>query len=92
MKNSLFVCKLLVIIFWLVVLINIAIPFPSPFYLLLVVSGVLSLIAHIVEAVIFSVKNKFQDNMASHIALILVFGGFYLWGLKYSDPSNMERI
>ncbi len=88
MKKILLVCKFLVVLFWIVVVMNVFMPLPSPFYFMFIIFGVLSAVAHIVEALVFKLKNKTQDNMLLHIVKILVFGGFYLWGMKYETHED----
>ncbi len=83
MKKLLLVCRFLVVLFWIVVIVNVFMPFPSPFYLMFIIFGALSAVAHMVEALVFTLKNRAKDNMFNHVVQIMIFGGFYLWGMKY---------
>lgn len=82
MKKLFIAGKVGVAIFWISVIYNLFNPLPSPYYQILLGIGVISLIAHIVEATMFWLKTHKSKDITNDIPQILLFGAFHLWSLK----------
>lgn len=70
--------KVLTLVFWLVVLINLANPLISPFRLLVNLAGSLLLLTHLLEVLLFNGSVRERAHPWRDRAQILLFGMFHV--------------
>ncbi|NWA01564.1 DUF1145 domain-containing protein [Pseudomonas gingeri] len=70
--------KVLTLLFWLVVLINLVNPLVSPFRLLVNLAGSLLLLTHLLEILLFNGSLQGRSHPWRDRAQILLFGMFHL--------------
>jgi len=67
--------KLVMIALWIAIVINVVVPFPSPWQTILLWTGGFFLIAHTIECVVFSGRvTKAGGNKPAHYIQLLLFG------------------
>lgn len=97
MKTFLWAGKLLTLLFWGVVLLNLIQPFATPFALLLNAAGALVLVAHALELWLFDKRVAVCANPYLERVWVMVFGIFHLAGLPaqsippLSEPQQREQ-
>lgn len=71
--------RVVIAIIWLLVAVNVFMPFPDMWNTVLLWTGVALVVSHAIECVIFAklVKQYGQDNPAKHFLLIFIFGYFH---------------
>jgi putative membrane protein len=79
--------KLLTIMFWLVVLINLAVVLPSPFALLIKLAGSLLALTHVVELLLFNGSLRGRPRPWRDRLQILLFGMFHLQSFPKNAPE-----
>ncbi|QXI27446.1 DUF1145 domain-containing protein [Pseudomonas vanderleydeniana] len=80
--------KVLTLLFWLVVLVNLASPLISPFRLLVNLAGSLLLLTHLLEVLLFNGSLRDRAQPWRDRAQILIFGMFHVQVLPL--PSREE--
>ncbi|MDY7531402.1 DUF1145 domain-containing protein [Pseudomonas sp. Bout1] len=80
--------KLLTLLFWVLVVVNLFTPLINPFHLLVSLAGSLLLLTHILELLLFngSVKNRahpWRDRLQ-----ILLVGMFHVQSFSAPAPTN----
>jgi putative membrane protein len=80
--------KAIVLAFWLVLLVNLAQPFAAPFALLLNLCGVLFLVAHLIEVLVFRARLQGRPKPWSDRLQIMLFGVFHLLALRPAKPAR----
>ncbi|NQD93563.1 DUF1145 domain-containing protein [Pseudomonas sp. CrR25] len=86
MKTLMGLGKVLAALFWGVVLANLLSPFAQPFALLLHVAGVLILLVHGLELVLFKAHVDGSPRPGLERVHILLFGIFHLLGRPQAQP------
>lgn len=72
--------KLLALLFWALVLVNLFASFAKPFGLLLHVAGALVLLMHGLELRLFKARLENRPRLWLEFLQVLVFGIFHLYG------------
>ncbi|KPA99513.1 MULTISPECIES: DUF1145 domain-containing protein [Pseudomonas] len=80
--------KVLTLLFWLVVLVNLVNPLISPFRLLVNLAGSLLLLTHLLEVALFDGSLRERAHPWRDRAQILIFGMFHVQVLPL--PSREE--
>jgi len=80
--------KVLTLLFWLVVLVNLVTPLISPFHMLVSLAGSLLLLTHLLEVLLFNGSVRERAHPWQDRARILVFGIFHVQMLPL--PSREE--
>lgn len=88
MKVFLNIGKAAGVLFWGVVLANLAGPFAQPFDLLLHMAGGSLLALHIVELMLFRARWQAQPSAPLHALQILLFGIFHLLSLPAAQAAE----
>jgi uncharacterized protein YhhL (DUF1145 family) len=80
--------RFVIVIVWLLVAIDVFMPFPGIWHTVLTWTGISLVIAHAIECMIFArlVKQYGQDNPAKHFLLIFIFGFFHAATLMPKSP------
>ncbi|MGE8497729.1 MAG: DUF1145 domain-containing protein [Pseudomonas sp.] len=87
MKLLLNIGKAAGVLFWGVVLANLAAPFAQPFDLLLNLAGGGLLVLHGLELMLFKARWTAQALPATHAVQILLFGIFHLTSLRAREDA-----
>ncbi|OOV98622.1 DUF1145 domain-containing protein [Pseudomonas sp. MF4836] len=83
--------KILTLVFWLVVLINLAKPLINPLHLLVNLAGSLLLLTHLLELVLFNGSLKGRSNPWRDRLQILLVGIFHLQGIPHSPHLEADH-
>ncbi|UQY35664.1 DUF1145 domain-containing protein [Pseudomonas fulva] len=78
--------KLLVTLFWCVVLANLISPYAQPFAQLLTLAGLAVLGLHLAELVLFNGVLRARPRVAIERAKVLAFGIFHIASLPAAEP------
>lgn len=81
MRIFLLVGKVLTLLFWLLVLVNLFAGFAKPVGLLLQATGALVLVAHALELLLFKSRLQHRPKPWLDRLQVMVFGMFHLYGL-----------
>lgn len=81
--------KVLTLMFWLVVLVNLVQPLISPFRVLVDLAGSMLLLTHLLEVMLFNGSLRERAHPWRDRAQILLFGMFHLQVLPL--PTREER-
>ncbi len=79
--------KAIVLVFWLVLLVNLLQPFAAPFALLNL-CGVLFLVAHLIEILVFRARLLGRPKPWSDRLQIMLFGVFHLLALRPAKSAG----
>lgn len=92
MKLLLRLGKLLAMLFWVVVLVNQFKPLTNPFHLLVNLVGILLLLTHLLELVLFNASVKHLAHPWRDRLLILLLGMFHIKSLPAptADQDNKD--
>ncbi|MBU0938101.1 MAG: DUF1145 domain-containing protein [Gammaproteobacteria bacterium] len=94
MKLFLRVGKLLALLFWAVVLVNLFKPLTNPFHLLVNLVGSLLLLTHLLELVLFNASVKHRAHPWRDRLRILLLGMFHIKSLPaptaVDDQDNKD--
>ena len=92
MKLLLGLGKLLAMLFWTVVLVNLFKPLTNPFHLLVNLVGSLLLLVHLLELVLFNSNVKHRSHPWRDRLLILLLGMFHIKSLPTptADHDNKD--
>ncbi|MDP2145862.1 MAG: DUF1145 domain-containing protein [Pseudomonas sp.] len=90
MKLLLGLGKLLAMLFWTVVLVNLFKPLTNPFHLLVNLVGSLLLLVHLLELVLFNASVKHRAHPWRDRLLILLLGMFHIKGLP-APTANQDN-
>ena len=90
MKLLLGLGKLLAMLFWTVVLINLFKPLTNPFHLLVNLVGSLLLLVHLLELVLFNASVKHRAHPWRDRLLILLLGMFHIKSLP-APTANQDN-
>ena len=92
MKLLLRLGKLLALLFWVVVLVNLFKPLTNPFHLLVNLVGILLLLTHLLELVLFNASVKHRAHPWRDRLLILLLGMFHIKSLPApaADHDNKD--
>ncbi len=92
MKLLLRLGKLLALLFWGVVLVNLFKPLTNPFHLLVNLVGSLLLLVHLLELVLFNASVKHRAHPWRDRLLILLLGMFHIKSLPApaADQDNKD--
>ena len=92
MKLLLGLGKLLAMLFWTVVLVNLFKPLTNPFHLLVNLVGSLLLLVHLLELVLFNASVKHRAHPWRDRLLILLLGMFHIKSLPApaADHDNKD--
>ncbi|WP_282339704.1 DUF1145 domain-containing protein [Pseudomonas sp. PS02288] len=80
--------KAIVLVFWLVLLVNLLQPFAAPFALLLNLCGVVFLVAHVIEILVFRARLQGCPKPWSDRLQIMLFGVFHLLALRPAKSAE----
>lgn len=91
MRVFLLAGKLVTLLFWALVVINLFVPFAHPFGLLLQVAGALVLLVHVLELGLF--RSRFQQRPKPWLdrLQVMLFGVFHLYGLAPVAVVEVEH-
>ncbi len=81
MRVFLLVGKLVTLLFWALVVVNLFAGFAKPFGLLLQVTGALVLVAHALELLLFKSRLQHRPRPWLDRLQVMLFGVFHLYGL-----------
>ena len=90
MKLLLGLGKLLAMLFWTVVLVNLFKPLTNPFHLLVNLVGSLLLLVHLLELVLFNASVKHRSHPWRDRLLILLLGMFHIKSLP-APTANQDN-
>lgn len=90
MKLLLGLGKLLAMLFWTVVLVNLFKPLTNPFHLLVNLVGSLLLLVHLLELVLFNASVKHHAHPWRDRLLILLLGMFHIKSLP-APTANQDN-
>jgi putative membrane protein len=79
--------KLLTLGFWLVVLLNLVIVFPTPFGMLIKLAGILLILTHAAELLLFNGSLRGRAHPWRDRLQILLFGIFHLQSFPKSSSE-----
>lgn len=86
------VCKVLTLLFWMVVAINPFVQLPGPFDVLIKLAGCLAVLTHVLELFLFNGSLRGRAHPWRDRLLILVFGIFHLQSFSSSRrPSEIHH-
>jgi putative membrane protein len=91
MRVFLLLGKLLTLLFWVLVLLNLFVGFAKPFGLLLQVAGALVLLAHALELLLFKSRLQHRPKPWLDRLQVMLFGIFHLYGLAPVVTSEIEH-
>jgi putative membrane protein len=91
MRVFLLLGKLLTLLFWVLVLVNLFANFAKPFGLLLQVAGALVLLAHALELLLFKSRLQPRPKPWLDCLQVMLFGMFHLHGLAPVVVSESEH-
>ena len=80
--------KIIVLVFWLVLLVNLLQPFAAPFALLLNLCGLLFLVAHLIEIPLFRARLQGRPRPWSDRLQVMLFGVFHLLAMRPVKPAE----
>ena len=83
--------KLLALLFWALVLINLLVNFAKPFDLFLHVAGASVLLIHGLELLLFKARLELRPRPWLERLQVLLFGAFHLFGLPPVTLSEAEH-
>lgn len=83
--------KLLTLLFWLVVVVNLVSPLINPFDLLINLAGSLLLLTHVFELLLFNGCLKGRPHPWRDRLLILLVGIFHLQTLPVSSSEDLHH-
>lgn len=84
MKVLLGLGKVVVVLFWLAVVINLVRPFAAPFAQGLLLAGGLTALVHLAEVALFNARFQARPRPWLDRLQVLLFGGFHLFGMAQS--------
>lgn len=73
--------KVVALLFWLVVIVNVVSPFAKPFDMLLYGAGILLVLVHLFEIMLFNSLLRSRANPWLDRLQLLLFGVFHLLGI-----------
>ncbi|QEY61826.1 DUF1145 domain-containing protein [Metapseudomonas lalkuanensis] len=74
--------KVVALLFWLVVIVNLVSPFAKPFDMLLSGAGILLILVHLFEITLFNSLLRGRANPWLDRLQLLLFGVFHLLGIR----------
>lgn len=80
--------RLLTLLFWLVVLVNLIMPFVHPLHLLVNLAGALLLAVHVLELLLFRANLRGQPSPGRDRLRVLLFGIFHLQTLPTAPEAS----
>jgi putative membrane protein len=80
--------KLLIAVFWLLVLINLATRLPDPFGMLINLTGAAVALIHFAEVLMFNGRLRGRRRPWRDRLQILLFGAFHLLSLPKRSPES----
>ncbi|MCP2070807.1 UNVERIFIED_ORG: putative membrane protein [Pseudomonas lini] len=80
--------RLLTLLFWLVVLVNLIIPFVHPLHLLVNFAGALLLAVHLLELLLFGASFRGRPSPGRDRLRVLLFGIFHLQTLPTAPEAS----
>ena len=83
--------KLLALLFWALLLVNLLVSFAKPFGVLLHLAGALVLLLHGLEFLLFKARLAQRPRLWLELLQVLLFGAFHLLGLPPVAVSEAER-
>jgi putative membrane protein len=83
--------KLLALLFWALVLVNLLDSFTQPFALLLHVAGALVLLIHGLELLLFKARLQQRPQPGLERLQVLLFGVFHVFGLPPLTQAEVEH-
>jgi putative membrane protein len=84
--------KLLALLFWALVLVNLFASFAKPFGLLLQAAGALILLIHGLELLLFKARLENRPRLWLERLQVLLFGVFHLLGLPPTALPEAEHV
>jgi putative membrane protein len=91
MRVFLLLGKLLTLLFWALVLMNLFASFAKPFGLLLHATGALVLLAHALELLLFKSRLQNRPKPCLEGLQVMLFGMFHLYGLAPVVVTESEH-
>lgn len=83
--------KLLALLFWALVLINLLASFAKPFDVLLYLGGALVLLIHGLELLLFKAQLEQRPRLWLDRLQVLLFGAFHLFSLPPATQAEAEH-
>ena len=80
--------RLLTLLFWLVVLVNLVVPFVHPLHLLVNVAGAFLLVLHLLELLLFRASFRGRPASGRDRLRVLLFGVFHLQTLPTAPEAS----
>lgn len=80
--------RLLTLLFWLVVLVNLVMPFVHPLHLLVNFAGAFLLLLHVLELVLFRAQFRGRSSPGGDRLRVLLFGIFHLQTLLTAPEAS----
>lgn len=80
--------RLLTLLFWLVVLVNLVVPFVHPLHLLVNVAGTFLLVLHLLELLLFRASFRGRPAPGRDRLRVLLFGIFHLQTLPTAPEAS----
>jgi len=80
--------RLLTLLFWLVVLVNLVMPFVHPLHLLVNLAGVSLLAIHLLELLVFRARFRGRPAPGRDRLRVLLFGIFHLQTLPTAPEAS----
>ncbi|WLG97020.1 DUF1145 domain-containing protein [Pseudomonas sp. FP198] len=80
--------RLLTLLFWLVVLVNLVMPFVHPLHLLVNLAGVSLLAIHLLELLLFRARFRGRPAPGRDRLRVLLFGIFHLQALPTAPEAS----
>lgn len=80
--------RLLTLLFWLVVLVNLVVPFVHPLHLLVNVAGAFLLVLHLLELLLFRASFRGRPAASRDRLRVLLFGIFHLQTLPTAPEAS----
>ncbi|WP_413794300.1 MULTISPECIES: DUF1145 domain-containing protein [unclassified Pseudomonas] len=80
--------RLLTLLFWLVVLVNLVVPFVHPLHLLVNGAGAFLLVLHLLELLLFRARLRGRPAAGRDRLRVLLFGIFHLQTLPTAPEAS----
>lgn len=80
--------RLLTLLFWLVVLVNLVVPFVHPLHLLVNFAGAFLLVLHVLELLLFRASFRGRAASGRDRLRVLLFGIFHLQTLPTAPEAS----
>lgn len=83
--------KVLALLFWTLILVSLLVSFAQPFGLFLHVAGVVVLLVHGVELLLFKARLEQRPRLWLERLQVLLFGAFHVFGLPPVTQLEAEH-